>query len=77
MGDLQKEVHGEAAVAARHHLSPVSLAIYEILQEQSGTSEERHARQGSGSYVIDVDANIRDVALKVEEVLTGHAVIER
>ena len=27
----RREVHGEATVAARHGLSPVSLAIYEIL----------------------------------------------
>ena len=77
MADLQREVHGEAAVAARHGLSPVSLAIYEILREPSDrVADERHARQDTGSYVIDVDASMRDVALKIEEVLTGHAVIE-
>ena len=77
MADLQKEVHGEAAVAARHGLSPVSLAIYEILREPSGeVAEERRARRDTGSYVIDVDANMRDVALRIEEVLSGHAVIE-
>ena len=77
MAVLQKDVHGEASVAARHGLSPVSLAIYEILQEPSGEGEEeRHARQDASSYVIDVDDNMRDVALTVEGVLAGHAVIE-
>ena len=77
MAGLQKEVHGEADVAARHGLSPMSLAIYEILRGPSGEDkEERHARQDAGSYVIDVDADMRDVALRVEGVLTGHAVIE-
>ena len=77
MAVLQKEVHGEATIAARHGLSPVSLAIYEILQEPSGVGEEeRYARQDAGSYVIDMDTGMRDVALKVEEVLSGHAVIE-
>ena len=77
MADLQREVHGEATIATRHGLSPVSLAIYEILQEPSvGDEEERLARQDAGSYVIDVDPDMRDVALRVEEVLTGHAVIE-
>ena len=77
MADLEKEVHGESAVAARHGLSSVSLAIYEILQEPSGMGkEEGLARQNAGSYVIDVDASMRAVALEVEGVLSGHAVIE-
>ena len=77
MAVLQKDVHGEATVAARHGLSPVSLAIYEILQEPSGDEEkERQVRQDAGSYVIDMDDSLRDVALKVEKVLNGHAVIE-
>ena len=77
MAELQKDVHGEANVAARHGLSTVSLAIYEILQGPSAESEEeRHARQDAGSYVIDVDDDKRDVALRVEGVLAGHAVIE-
>ena len=77
MAELQREVHGEANVAARHGLSPMSLAIYEILQEPSGDEEEeRQVRQDVGSYAIDMDDSLRDVALKVEEVLNGHAVIE-
>ena len=77
MAGLQREVDGEANVAARHGLSPMSLAIYEILRGPSGEDEgERHARQDAGSYVIDMDADMRDVALRVEGVLTGHAVIE-
>ena len=77
MAVLQKEVHGEASVAARHGLSPVSLAIYEILQEPSDEgAKERFARQDASSYVVDVDAGIRDVALEVERVLTAHSVIE-
>ena len=77
MAELQKDVHGEANVAARHGLSPMSLAIYEILRGPSVEGEEeRHARHDAGSYVIDVDAAMRDVALRVEGVLAGHAVIE-
>ena len=77
MAELQREVHGEANVAARHGLSTVSLAIYGILQGPSAESEEeRHARQDAGSYVIDVDTDMRDVALRVEVVLARHAVIE-
>ncbi len=77
MAVLQMDVHEEATLAARHGLSPVSLAIYEILGEPSGEGDqESQARQDTGSYVIDVDANMRDVALRVEEVLAGHAVIE-
>ena len=77
MAELQGEVRGEATVAARHGLSSVSLAIYEILRGPSAEGEEeRHARQDAGPYVIDVDAAMRDVALRVEEVLAGHAVIE-
>ena len=77
MADLQKDVQSEATVAARHGLSPLSLAIYEILQEPSGrTEEERNVRQDSGTYVIDMDDVARHTALQVERVLAGHAVIE-
>ena len=77
MAVLQKDVHGEATVAARHGLSPMSLAIYEILQEPSGDEEEeRQVRQDAGSYVVDVDSGMKDVALEVERVLTAHSVIE-
>ena len=77
MADLRKEVHDEASVAARHGLSPMSMAIYEILRVPSDKdADERLARQGAGSYVIDMDTGMRDVALRVEGVLSGHAVIE-
>ena len=77
MADLQKDVQDEATVAARHGLSPVSLAIYEILQEPPDTGDgERRARQDAGSYVVEVDAGIRDVALEVEEVIARHTVID-
>ena len=77
MADLQKDVQSEATVAARHGLTPMSLAIYEILQEPYGrTEEERHARQDPGTYVIDMDDVARHTALQVEQVLAGHAVIE-
>ncbi len=77
MAVLQKDAHGEATVAARHGLSPMSLAIYEILQEPSGDEEEeRQVRQDAGSYVVDVDSGMKDVALEVERVLTAHSVIE-
>ena len=36
----------------------------------------RHDRHDAGSYVIDVDDDMRDVALRIEGVLAGHAVIE-
>ena len=77
MAELQREVHSEANVATRHGLSPLSLAIYGILGGPSGEGDgERRARQDAGSYIIDMDADMRDVALKVEGVLAGHAVIE-
>ena len=78
MAVLQGEVRGEASVAARHGLSPVSMAIYEILREPSSGNEEEDGfvRQDSGPYVIEVDDAARDTALSVEEVLKGHAVIE-
>ena len=78
MAVLQREVHGEANIAARHGLSPVSMAIYEILREpSSGTEEEEgFVRQDTGSYVIEVDDAARDTALSVEQVLAGHAVID-
>ena len=77
MADLQKDVQSEATVAARHGLSPLSLAIYEILQEPRGSdAEERNVHQDPGTYVIDMDDVARYTALQVERVLAGHTVIE-
>ena len=77
MAELRKEIQGESTTAVRHGLSPVSLAIYEILQEPPDVGDrERRARQDAGSYVVEVDAGIRDVALEVEEVIARHTVID-
>ena len=77
MADLQKDVQSEATVAARHGLSPLALAIYEILQEPRGSdAEERNVHQDPGTYVIDMDDVARYTALQVERVLAGHTVIE-
>ena len=52
MAELQKDVHGEANVAARHGLSPASLAIYEILREPSARRGRRGEARPAGCWPL-------------------------
>ena len=74
---LRKQVRSEADFAAKHGLSPVSFAIYEMLESLGG--EERAVtatiREERESYRTQFDDELKGVALKFEEQIKKHNVI--
>ena len=81
MAVLQKEVHGEATVAARHG-SIASVSGY--LRDPAGTvllltTKKGQVRQDACSYIIDMDDSACAMSRlqgRRSAVLNGHAVIE-
>ena len=74
MAELRRQVMSEADIASRHGLSPVSFAIYGLLEGRSG---EPGATYGDGdekaSGRIDLDEETKDVAKQVESVVVRHS----
>ena len=76
MHALRQEAHGEAGLAAKYGLTPVSFAIYELLEER-GTpqGETKGVAEGDGPYRTELDEETRDVAKKVESAIAKHTSI--
>ena len=73
---LRHQIRSEADIAAQHGLSPVSFAIYELLEVgQPSVTEEGSVREESGSYRTHFDEDLKDVALKVDKVVSRHKAV--
>ena len=73
MAALRHEVRSMADIAAQHGLSPVSFAIYQLLDEfpskrplKSGVGEEQR------SYRTEIDEETKRVSQEVEKVIAQH-----
>ena len=71
---LRQQVRNEADVAAKHGLSPVSFAIYEMLESiESGEAATAGVLQEEqASYRTHFDEGLKSVALNVEAQLNKH-----
>ena len=67
IAELRRDVQGEADIAARHGLSPVSFAVYELLAPPSDA-----AREAPAAYRTALDEEIAGVARKVEGAIRRH-----
>ena len=76
MHALRREAQGEAGLAAKYGLTPVSFAIYELLEER-GTPQgnTRGVAEGDGPYRTELDEETRDVAKKAESAIAKHTSI--
>ena len=73
---LRFEIQSEAEIAAEHGLTPVSFAIYELLDGHSQEPAPTDAvQEGPGSYRERFDEEVKRVALAVEEALDGHKAV--
>ena len=73
---LRFEIQSEADIAAQHGLTPVSFAIYELLDGHSEEPAPTDAvREGPDSYRERFDEEVKRVALAVEESLDGHKAV--
>ena len=73
---IRQMIRSEADIAAEQGLTPVSFAIYELLD---GRAEETiaptHVREEQSPYRIEFDEQTKDVALRVESVVVRHSVV--
>ena len=65
---LRERARGEADVAAEHGLSPVSFAIYALLDDAPAGP----LRDGTAAYRIPLDEDVKRVARRVESVIDRH-----
>ena len=69
---IRQLIQSEADIAAEHGLSPVSFAIYELLDE-SPEESDKGVREGQPSYRTEIDEKVKDVALRVESAVDLHS----
>ena len=66
-------IRREADIAAEHGLTPVSFAIYELLDERPGeTDSSTQIGDTHREYRTQLDEETKKIALKVEEAITSH-----
>ena len=75
---LREDARSEADIAAEHGLSPVSFAIYELLDERpQETDSPSWVREEQAPYRRTIDDETKSIALKVEAIVGRHnAVID-
>ena len=71
---LRKQVRSEANFAAKHGLTPVSFAIYEMLEsiESGAPTTTGVLQEAQTSYRTHFDEGLRSLALTVEEQVSQH-----
>ncbi len=74
---LRKQVRSEADFAAKHGLTPVSFAIYEMLEsiERGETTTAGVLQEEQATYRTHFDEGLKSVALDVEKQLSKHLTI--
>ncbi len=76
MAALRGHITTEAEVAAQHGLSPVSFAVYELLERSrdglNTKPAEHELREEKASYRAEFDEALKGVALKVEAVMATY-----
>ena len=72
---IRHRIQSEADIAAEHGLSPVSFAIYELLDERPQESESLRPESGKieSPYRTELDEQVKGVALRVESAVDRHS----
>ena len=69
-------IRREADIAAEHGLTPVSFAIYELLDERSEDADSStEIRESHPPYHTQLDEETKCIALKVESAIVRHSVV--
>ena len=73
---IQHLIRREADIAAEHGLTPVSFAIYELLDERPDeTDSSTRIGDTRGEYRTQLDEETKSIALKVEKAIASHTTI--
>ena len=71
---IRQLIRSEAEIAAEHGLTPVSFAIYALLDEPArDPASPTQLREEQAPYGTQLDEQTKSVALKVEAVVSQHA----
>ena len=71
--EIRRLIRSEADIAAEHGLTPVSFAIYELLDEPATEpGSPLQVREEQAPYGTQLDEQTKSVALKVEAVVARH-----
>ena len=71
---IRRVIRSEADIAAEHGLTPVSFAIYELLDGQPAEdASEGQVHEEQHPYRTEFDEETKDVSLKVESVVLRHS----
>ena len=71
---IRHRIQSEADIAAEHGLSPVSFAIYELLDERPEEAEAtRRVQEGQLPYRTELDEGVKGVALSIESAVDRHS----
>ena len=71
---IMQLIRSEAEIAAEHGLTPVSFAIYELLDRPpEETASPAQVREERSQYHTHFDEQVKTVALKVESVVVRHS----
>ena len=74
--EIRQLIRSEADIAAEHGLTPVSFAIYELLDGRpEETDSPTQVWEEPAPYGTQFDEQTKDVALKVESVIVHHSVV--
>ena len=73
---IRQLIRSEAEIAAEHGLTPVSFAIYALLDEPArDPASPTQLREEQAPYGTQLDEQTKSVALKVESVIVHHSVV--
>ena len=74
--EIRQLIRNETEIAAEHGLTPVSFAIYELLDGRPReTVSPTQVRDERDPYRTQFDEQTKDVALEVESVIVRHSVV--
>ena len=73
LANVNHQVKSEADIAAEHGLSPVSFAIYELIEGRPEESPATSVREERAPYRTTLDEETKRVARQVESVVVRHS----
>ena len=72
LAKIRNEIRSEADIAAEHGLSPVSFAIYQLIDGRPKTPAGGVVREEPAAYGAQFDEETKEIAKKVESVVARH-----
>ncbi len=69
---IRNEIQSEADIAAQHGLSPVSFAIYQLIDGHPKPAAGGVVREALAAYELNFDDETKEIAMKIESAVERH-----